>query len=236
MEESVSAWLARRVRSSGRRYWTAAQLREGADSYAGVKAAVHRLVKSGILQRVRRGLYWHNGKWDDRRTVKRRARTAASSARALLSNDVFGAAGRQAVNLLGLSTQVSPIEMIAMSRRPPRAVKGVRFIDRSARRGRVEQQLSELEVTVLEALESWEKYVELPPQIALERVVALLKSRGARTTSLAKAAVTEPAVVRERLRAILELGGWADAARIVPRAVDNRTRQRSLSIFESNVR
>lgn len=231
MTESVATRLARRIRASGRRHWTVDELRDDDSSSAAVQSAIQRLVKQGELRRVRRGLYWHAGSLNDARVRERRVRSDGAAARALLVDRPHGASGWQAANVLGLSTQVSPVEVIAVAGRPPRPVRGVRFVDRSARRRRRDQRLGELEVTLLEAIEGWERYVELPSDAAAARFLELLGSPEVRRRSLALAARTEPPAVRERLRALLERGGWHKEAALVPRAVDPRTRARALRVF-----
>lgn len=90
-----------------------------------------------------------------------------------------------------------------------------------------------MEVTILEALEGWDHYVELPAKEATARFVELLGRDEVRTMALARASDTEPAKVRERLRALLHIGGWHAAAQRVSRAVDERTREKALKVLGS---
>jgi len=65
---------------------------------------------------------------------------------------------------------------------------------------------------VLEVLDSWEAVVEIAASQALERLGAMLSDGTVRPEQLAKAAATEPARVRERLRLVLEFAGQAKLA------------------------
>lgn len=234
INDSISEKVSRRVRASGRRYWTAAELRAGAESSAAVWVAIHRLVKDGELRRVRRGLYWHAASTSDARAKSVRVRTAATAARkALPSGEAVGASGWQAANALGLSTQLSPVEVMAVTARVPRQIEGVRFVDRSSRRGRRTQHLSELEVTILEAIEGWEKYIEVDNAAAAARFVELLLDDRVRCEVLVRASRTEPASVRERLRELMSRAGKNDLAQRIERAADTRTQYRALKVFNS---
>lgn len=231
MPESTSQRVARRVRASGRRYWTTAELREGFDSATAVRSTVDRLVANGELQRVRRGLYWHPAPLRDGRVRERQVRGPGAAARAAIAGEPRGSSGWQAANALGLSTQVSQVEVIAVASRPPRPIPGVRFVDRSARRGRRDQHLRELEITILEAIEGWERHVELDADAAAARFIELLGHPDVRAGALARASSTEPPAVRERLRALLARGGWDREAALIQRAVDVRTRERALRVM-----
>ncbi|MBC7461114.1 MAG: hypothetical protein H7287_07105 [Thermoleophilia bacterium] len=229
MADGITSTLRRRVRASGRRYWTTAELRGDHDgNSSALRVAISRLVNDGELRRVRRGVYWHGGRMSDGRLATKPVRSAATTARALVDGVTFGAAEWQATNALGLSTQLAAMETIAVSGRPPRPVPGIKFIDRSGRKGRNHFSLSEREVTFLEALDGWDRFVEVPGQEAVDRLVGVLNDGSVRSTALARASSTEPAAVRERLRLVLEAAGRTADARSVPRAVDKRTRDRAL--------
>jgi hypothetical protein len=76
-------------------------------------------------------------------------------------SEAIGAAGWYATSVLGLSTQVSPTPVVAVTQRPPTGLRGVRLVNRASRVGRRRAKLNEIEVTLLEALEGWDRYVEL---------------------------------------------------------------------------
>jgi hypothetical protein len=223
--QSVAASVRRRVLRSSNRLWRP-------EDFAGAANAVNhelrRLVDDGELVRLRRGLYWRGEKsrWGMTRTPSR------SALREILGKgEALGAAGWYATNLLGLSTQVSPVEVLAVTRRPPEGLTGMKVINRAARSGRRQAKLNDTEVTVLEALEGWDRYVEADSASALRRFVEILRGEQVRVDRLVKASTTEPAVVRERLRAVLERGGWGEQAEQVPHARDIRTRKRALQVI-----
>lgn len=147
--------------------------------------------------------------------------------------EAIGATGWHATNLLGLSTQVSPIEMLAVTHRRPRGFDGVKVVTRTARTGRRDARLNDLEVTFLEALEGWDRYVEVKSPVALRRFVELLNSNEVRVERLVQASGTEPPAVRERLRAVLAHGGFDGAAEKVSGARDPRTRSRALHVLQA---
>lgn len=147
------------------------------------------------------------------------------------SSEATGFSGWQATNALGLSTQLSPVSVLATTLGSPSPMKGVRFLDRSARRGRRDARLNDLEVTILEALEVWHSHVELTAQDALDRFVKLMETDRVRVDALVHASITEPASVRERLRVVLLHGSWTEEAARITRAVDPRTRKRALALL-----
>jgi hypothetical protein len=155
-----------------------------------------------------------------------------SALRKLLGrNTAIGAGGWHAANLLGLSAQVSPIEVLAITARPPSGFEHLKLIDRSGRVGRRDQRLSALEVTILEALEGWETYVEAAAEQALTRFRDLLTRDDVRVAKLIAAAGSEPAVVRERLRQVLLFAGMDSEADRIRRARSSKARRRALSVF-----
>ena len=179
--------------------------------------------------RVRRGVYWRGKK-------SRFGMIGASQGEAvqkvLGAQEAVGATGWHAANLLGLSTQVSPIEALAVTHRRPEGLHNVKVSSRAARSGRREAKLNGMEVTFLETLEGWDRYVEADGATALERFGELLDREDIRVERLVRASRTEPPVVRERLRAVLRHGGYEEQAERVPAARDPRTRARALRVLE----
>lgn len=173
------------------------------------------MADSGELERVRRGVYWRGRKTRFGATVP----PPVGALRELVSTEeAVGAAGWYATNLLGLSTQVAPQPVVAVTTRSPTGLPGVKVIDRSARVGRREAHLNETEVTLLEALDGWDKYVEIDHAAALARFVDIVRGMDIRLPRLIQAARTEAPRVRERLREVLQHGGWASEADRVPPA------------------
>ena len=224
---TVSQDVRRRIARSGTRLWC---VEDFPGSPAAVNSELRRMVERGELTRVRRGVYWRGEKG-------RFGMTGAPQGKALRKtigeHEAVGATGWHATNLLGLSTQVSPLEMLAVTHRRPRGFEGVKVVTRSARTGRRDARLNDLEVTFLEALEGGDRYVEVKSPVALRRFVELLGSDGIRVDRLVQASRTEPPAVRERLRAVLSRGGFDDAAVKVPEARDSRTRSRALNVLQA---
>ena len=222
--------MARRVRErvlgSRERIWCA-------EDFAGTPKAVNnelrRLVERGELQRVRRGVYW-------RGRPSRFGMHGVDEGEAVQTvvgpDEAIGAAGWHATNILGLSTQVSPIASLAVTHRVPEGLDRVKVVSRAARTGRRKAGLSGLEVTVLEALEGWDRYVEVDPAEAMQRFGQVLRRPDVRIPKLIAASTTEPPVVRERLRAVLTETGHPVEAQQISRARDQRTREKALRVLE----
>ena len=198
-----------RVLRSHDRFWRVEDFNGDAKA---VDMSLRRLAAAGEIERVRRGVYW-------RGRATRFGRAVASpveAVRKIVGNrEAVGAAEWYATNLLGLSTQVPPTPAIAVSRRAPTGLDDVRIIDRASRTGRRDAGLTDLEVTLLEALEGWDRYVEVDSGTATKRFVDVLRRDDVRVGRLVGAAETESSRVRERLRYVLERAGLhIEAARV----------------------
>ena len=230
---SVAEQVRRRVLASRDRLWRVEDfevLEDTAGSTSAVNNELRRLVAKGELTRVRRGVYWRGR----RSRFGMLAAPAGDALRKSLGDDeAVGATGWHATNLLGLSTQVSPVETYAVSHRVPEGLTKVKVSSRAARQGRRDARLNGMEVTILEALEGWDRYVEADSKTALKRFGKLLNRDDVRVERLVKASRTEPPVVRERLRAVLRHAGHAAEAERVRRARDPRTRERALRVLSS---
>lgn len=226
---SVAGRVRQRVLRSRDRLWSVEDFEdlERANSYSALNNELRRLVAKGELTRVRRGVYWRGRA---SRFGMLSAPTAEVLKKTVDAGDALGATGWHATNLLGLSTQVSPVEALAVTHRRPEGVQG-KLATRAARQGRRDAMLNGLEVTVLEALEGWDRYVEVDGTTALKRFDELLRRDDLRVDRLVIASRTEPAAVRERLRAVLAHAGYKDDAERVRRARDPRTRERALRVI-----
>lgn len=231
---SVAAQVRRRVLASRDRLWRVEDFEDLEDADGSVSAVnneLRRLVGRGELTRVRRGVYWRGRK-------SRFGMLAAPAADALRKSvgddEAVGATGWHATNLLGLSTQVAPVETFAVSHRVPEGLTKVKVASRVARRGRRDARLNGTEVTFLEALDGWDRFVEVDGDTALRRFAQLLERDDVRVDRLVAASRTEPAAVRERLRAVLRHAGHVAAADRVRRARDPRTRERALRVLSAS--
>jgi hypothetical protein len=229
--QSVAQRVRKRVLGSRERMWRVEDfedLEAAGGSSSAVNNELRRLVARGDLARVRRGVYWRGQR---SRFGSSRASATDTLRISVGGREAVGATGWHAANLLGLSTQVSPVETLAVTHRQPAGLSKVKVSTRAARSARRDAKLTGLEVTFLEALEGWERYVEADSKTALKRFRAVLDSDGLRVKQLVAASRTEPPAVRERLRAVLEHSGEHEAAQHVRRARDPRTRERALRVI-----
>ena len=217
---SVAAEVRERVLASRERFWRPDAF--GDHSPDAVAQALSRLTRDGDLRRVRRGLYWRGTPTRLGMAPPppdRLAREVAGRSRGT------GPAGRSAALALGLSTQVPRHETIAVPARVPRsrpaspgqprgqhqAAKRAAFSSRgraagsAARLGRPGRDLS-----------SGGRQPDHRP-----RGFGVI-----RADRLARAAATEPPVVREGLRNLLGNVGRAEAAASVPRARSQSVRSK----------
>lgn len=225
--DSVARTVRDRVLRSRDRFW---RIEDFVGAPHAVTMELRRLRDAGELDHVRRGVYWRGHK-------TRFGMAVPAAVRALREvvgdREAVGAAGGYATNLLGLSTQVSPEPVVSTTRRPPTGVKGVRVVNRASRTARRDARLNDIEVTFLEALEVWNKYVDIGHRDAMKRFVEVLKRENVRVDRVVSASRTEPPVVRERLRAVLEHGGWKSEARLIARARSSSSKQRALQVVPS---
>jgi hypothetical protein len=225
--ESVARKVRRRVLASSDRFWRISDFSEASRA---TTDELRRLVAQGELTRVRRGLYWrgHQTRFGLRPADRSDAVDAIVKRR-----DAVGPAGWNATNLLGLSSQVPAAEILAMSHRPPEGLDGIRWVDRRHRTARRTARLNGLEVALLETLDGWERYVEVDADDALQRLVRVVGDERVRVDRLVRASRTEPARVRERLRAVLRGAGLNEAADEIEPARDARTRARARQVLPS---
>jgi hypothetical protein len=228
-DKSAAQEVRSRILSSQDRFWAVDDFAD-LDSSAAVASELHRLATANEIEHVRRGLWWRGRKTRFGMSLPGQG---AAVRRLVGRREAVGAAEWQATNLLGLSTQIAPVEALAITTRPPTGFRGVRLINRSGRHGRRDHRLNDLEVTILEALEGWDRFVELRAHKAVERFIELLGREDVRLDRLVKASQTESAAVRERLRAVLEAGGWHDEAARVQRARSSSARARALDVLVS---
>lgn len=221
---AVAEDIRSQVLRSKRRFW---RPRDFDGSPGAVQVELSRLVNAGELIRVRRGLYWR-GPRNRLGMTPPRPREVVSD---VLGDVAVGEAEWSATNLLGLSTQLPRLPALAVPQRPPRGIESVRFLDRSARRGRVQARLTGVEVALLETLEGWERFVELPAPEAQSRLLDLIDSGVVSPKRLVRASETEPAVVRERLRTLLVADGLDGDAERIPLVVSANARDRAAAVM-----
>lgn len=184
-----------------------------------VDRALSRLEGDRVLRRIRRGLYWRGVETALGMAPPDRSQLVE----AVVGRRGVGPAGASAALQLGLTTQFPRQPEIAVPGRPPSGLAGVTFRNRASRTGRVSEDLTALEVAVLEVLEDWDEVVELPDRDAVTELVDVLRKR-VDVARLARAAISERPLVRERLRMLLDRAGFAALSAAIPEARSERTR------------
>ena len=211
----VEATIRARVVRSRNRFW---QPQDLTGSPSSVHHTLADLVREGELQHVRKGLYWRGT-----HTVLGMSPPSTDALVAeLAGRDGVGPSDLSAALMLRVSTQVPRRAQVAVPTRVPQGIAAIEFSSRAARSGRRAAKLGAREVALLEVLEGWERLVEIPAEQAWGRLRDLISSGSVRPAALARAAKTEPAVVRGRLRKLLLEAGEAAAAARLPE-VDRRT-------------
>ena len=207
---AVAPEVRRKVLHSRSRFWRPVDFTGSPDAVA---KSLSRLTAAGEILRVRRGLYW--------RGVPTRLGMAPPPPDRIVAEVVTatgaGPAGWTAALALGLSTQVPRHETIAVPGRAPRNSGTVRFVSRAASLKRRDERLRPTEVALLEVLRDWETVVGVPREIAVQRVASLVESEAIRLDRVVRASATEPPMVRERLRHLLNaIDRTSEAAKIRP--------------------
>lgn len=171
------------------------------------------MADAGKLRHIRRGLYWRgketllgmSGPSPDKLVME------------LVGHHGVGPAEWSAALALGLTTQHPRNTIIAVPTRPPAVEGRIELKDRRGREGRAANKLNWYEIAILEVLADWSRLVELPREEAVERLGEWLSSDKVRPAKLARAARSEPAVVRAGLRGLMRRNGLqAEADRIPP--------------------
>lgn len=214
-----------RILRSGNRFWRPEDL---AGSPSTKQHMLAGLVDGGELRRIRRGLYW--------RGTKSPLGMAPPPTDALIQELApgpgVGPAGLYAANLLRLTTQVPRRAEIAVPTRAPEDLGNIRFVARPARVARARAGLNQTEVALLEVLASWESVIGLPPGEAWARLLEVMASGSARPERIARAARTEPASTRARLRMLLRAAGHDHLADRIPQP-DERTTAAATRVLAS---
>ncbi len=174
-----------------------------ASDVPGDATAVHPLLSrlaadpQSDIARVKNGLYWKrpaagvlgirpNG------PAPRSAGIAAAGRGA-------GLAGDSAVNALGWSTQVPATPSVAVVGRPPKGVRGVRFVSRS---NLARLELTAAEVTLLEALRVSHANLDIDPSLIPKALRSMAAAGTVRLDRLITAAQSDRApLARQRLAA-----------------------------------
>lgn len=163
-------------------------------SRAAVESALSRLAKAGELHRIRRGMYF-------RPSVSRFGGggvSAVAAALRLAADKAAGPSGAAAAAMLGLSTQMPAVPEIAVVGRPPTAIDGVRFRERSNAK-RILVNLRPKEVAILELARDDFAPAEIPFDDIKTHLKTLLAAGEIDSTKIKDAAAGEPRAVRKHI-------------------------------------
>jgi hypothetical protein len=160
--------------------------RELAGVSTAVEMALSRIAaeEHSPIVRVRKGLYWRTT-WTRFGPTRPTERQIAIK----IAGPGSGPAGVAAAHDLGLTTQVPSVDYIAVPGRPPRPIRGVRFLSRQYHRR--ELGLRALEVAVLEALRAGPGVVEVDWSELVKRIRVLVEAGHLRVDVLSEAAAKE---------------------------------------------
>ena len=226
--ESVARKVHQKVLRSEDRFW---HVEDFDWSPSAVWDALGRLAEEGELARVRRGTYWRGRltRWG------RSPVPAIAAVREVVGDkEAIGAAGWMAANTVGLSSQVVPTPIVSVTRRLPTGFENIRLVSRAQRTGRRDARLTDAEVTLLEALGDWHRYSEVPPEVAVKRLLAYMTDTHTDPRKLMRASATEPVVVRERLKELLRRGGLEDEAAGIEGARSEAARRKALKVLDQH--
>lgn len=199
----VASTVRNQVLMSRERFWRPEDFQ---GTQGAVAQALSRMVRTGELRRVRRGLYWRGAPT----MVGMSPPPPIHLAHAVVGEFGLGPARWSAALALGLSTQVPRRESIAVAGRTPRNPGSVHYVSRSAATKRRDERLLPIEVALLEVLREWDELVEVSSQEAVARIDGLARDGMIRLERIARASQTEPPRVRERLRRLFDALGRND--------------------------
>ncbi len=217
-EMSVAARVRRRVLASRERFWRPDDFEGSSEA---VTKALSRLVASGDIRRVRRGLYWRGAT----SLLGMAPPPVDRLADELVGMPGSGPAGWSAALALGLSTQVPRYDTIAVPSRVPSHPGPVHLVSRAASTRRRDERLRPSEVAVLEVFRDWDALVEIPKADAFDRLKNFAESGVIRVDRLVRASASEPPRVREQLRQFLGAIGRVEDAEAVRPARSESLRQ-----------
>lgn len=200
---SAAALIRHRIEAGGERLWRMEDFREL--PFQAVAQALSRLAKSGVIERLSKGVYYRA-----RPTALGRSRPNPASLQKLVSpRQKVYPAGLAAANLLGFTTQSGPqLELATSGLSLPRKLVGNEAVIHT-RRPEAWAGLTEMDAALLDFLRRGGQLTELSPAETTRKVLVLLAEPG-RFERLLKVARTEPPRVRAILGAIGEELGLAE--------------------------
>lgn len=180
-------------------------------------AALSRLVKSGELRRIRRGVYYRPAE-----TLFGPSNPDPSA----LTDAVFRAAGGSALpsgieayNRLGLTTQMAGVIARSSTRRIGSPIIGGHRVHTTERPLDRQRGIKADERAALDALRDITRIPDSDPSVILERLMMIIRSRELNFVRLARYSRLEPPRVRALLGALGDRLILAGAGYLVPRKV-----------------
>jgi hypothetical protein len=193
----VTKLVRQRIERGGERLWRFEDFRDL--PFSAVAQALSRLTRTGAIERLSKGIYYHN-----RETAfgKSRPNPAAVQQLASRRKTIFPS-GIAAANLLGFTTQTTKQGEVATSALSlPRKLVGNDTVIHT-RRPEAWADLPETDAALLDFLRHGGRTSELSQEDTIHRVLALLSENG-RLGRLLKIADSEPPRVRAMLGALAE--------------------------------
>lgn len=191
---STAALVRARIERGGERYWRLSDF--SGHSPTAVVTALSRLAREGVLQRVRKGLYYH-----PRTTTFGDSKPTATAVAGHSLRAPIYPAGQTAANALGFSTQNPALAEYATTAHDPPSVLGNSHV--YTRRPKSRERLSSEEGALLELLRERARSSDLSDRETAKRLLRLLREPG-RFERLARTAFDEPPRVRAMLGALGE--------------------------------
>lgn len=194
-----------RIERGGERLW---RLRDFGDlPFPAAAQALSRLARRGLIERIRKGIYYRS-----RKTALGRSRPNPAALRELAGEDKsLFAAGMSAANLLGFTTQnPGRPELATPAQSVPRGLIGD-DVTIHLRRPQTWSKLQPEDAALLDFLRHGGKLSELSPEQTIRRTLTLLAERG-RFHRLLGVAEHEPPRVRALLGALGEQLGKSPRA------------------------
>jgi len=194
---STAGLIRQRIEHEGERLWRLDDFRDL--PFTAAAQALSRLSRSGMIERLSKGVYYRN-----RQTALGRSRPNPATVQKLaFPKKTIFPSGIAAANLLGFTTQMARrAELATNAVSLPRKLVGNDALIHT-RRPEAWASLTEIDAALLDFLRSTGRSSELPANETIGKAQALLAERG-RFERLLKIAATEPPRVRAILGALGE--------------------------------
>lgn len=195
--QRIMSQIRQRIQRGGEHLW---RLEDFNDlPFSGVAQALSRLTREGTIERLSKGLYYHNRKT----SFGKSAPNPALIQKLARKRKIIFPSGIAAANLLGFTTQTpKKTEVATTALSLPKKFIGEEMVIHT-RRPEAWRNLSEKDAALLDFLRHGCKFSELNPEKTIQRLLTLLSDKG-RLNRLLKIADSEPSRVRAMLGALAE--------------------------------